>query len=48
MEKGFSGCDDKYYPGHKCRNRYFKVMIASKDEREDKSEEAVEEEGFSN
>lgn len=38
MEKGLCfQCDDIYYPGHKYKNRQFRVMIASEDKMEDDS-----------
>lgn len=45
MEKGLCfRCDDRYYPGHKCKNKQFTVMIASEDEGEDNSEVVGKEE----
>lgn len=45
MEKGICfRYDDRYYPGHKCKNRQFRVMIASEDEGEDSGEVVGEEE----
>lgn len=43
LEKGICfRCDERYYPGYKCRFKQFRMMIASVEEEEREETEAIE------